>query len=237
MIKKLYEIEIRRFYKFEKIIIITVAFMASIFFTVLTFPSEAQQEWLLRNIKSILNYLFVILGVILPVFSQSFFGGDYKQGIFATYLSYPLSPVKIAVGKLSAQFTYYSLALFISLLLFIFLVPHPPEELLLIIAGVFLLLFLLYIITFFSLILIKYQPLPQFFTIIFFFLIFYGSDSMSPQWYVVNPISFLCDFLGYGIHSSQALMYGLLAVPFYAALFFIPYVMLNRMEWGRGGGI
>ncbi len=234
MIRKIYEIELMRFQRFEKIILVIVTFISSISATLLITPFQADYNMLINNLKDTMNNLFVIFGIILPVFSQTFFAGDYKYGILATYLSYPISPVEFALGKLLSQFTYYFIASFISLLLLIFIFPYTLKEQLLIIFTFLLLMLLLYIITFFSLILIKYQPLPQFFTIAYFLMILYGETSTNPRWYIINPISFIFDFIGHNIHNSQILMYGLISIPFYATLFLISYYALNKMEWGGG---
>ncbi len=236
MIKEIYEIELRRLHKIGIFFIIIVAAITSFWITIFTAP-YVTTNYYVQEIKSLIIFLFTSFGIILPIFSQSLVGSDYKYGIIATYLSYPLKASYIISAKLSAQFTYYFIGSLASLLLLIFLYPFSPEYLALIFATYLLSLAILYILTQFSLIFIKFQPLPQFFTLLLFFVLIYKGSSITGLLYMINPIALIWDWSAAGTIPLNSMLYGLLSIPFYLFLFFISNWVFNRIEWGRGGGI
>ncbi len=236
MIREIYEIELRRLHKMGIFFIIIVTAITSFWITLFTAPYIITGYYI-QEVKSFIIFLFTSFGIILPIFSQSLVGGDYRYGIIATYLSYPLKASHIIAAKLSAQFTYYFIASIASLLLLIFLYPFSPEYLALIFTTYLLSLAILYILTQFSLVFIKFQPLPQFFTLLLFFILIYKGSSVTGLFYMINPMAFIWDWVGVGTLPLRSMLYGFLSIPFYLFLFFISNWVFNRIEWGRGGGI
>jgi len=202
------------------------------FLTYLIFCSDRSTSLLSVNIFYYFTMLLLVTGLPFGVSFILAHNRDVSTGVFMSYLSLPISPLKVIVSKYMVYFFRFLVSL---ILPFVLLYPLGVEFSTFLFYGIILvLLYLLYFSTvvIFISISFKGEVSTLIFVLYFVILFLFSQIFPKPYIYILYPFEYFSKCLMGGQIAEGAALYSYLSLLLYAGILFISVVFIRKREWG-----
>ncbi len=237
LIKSLYKMESERIE--SPILILIFAFLISLFLGLILFrPILIEGNYSREDIvklQQFLMYMAMFFGTSFSLLFIEELKSDYNQGIFHTFLTYPVNPSTIVLSKLFALGGEVLYSIIITIFIFtVFSQIFAIWGILWVVSlfiGMLLLVYVTYTFSFIISPLINFSPLPEMLIITFYLSITFFSFSIPSEYLsLFAPFITVPKIIQGAATSNKDILFSAISVFMYLLLSYFVYEFMNHRK-------